>query len=158
MLFYKKVVNNKENYILVDGLQRGNTIRKYMTNPTEFFSMSEISDSVCQEIMRAMGIYNDVSKAKNHLYNFVHEQKNFDFSPIQYFNLAKELCSLYEVSFDSQGQNVIEVLTNFFNEGKTDYEQIAKSIIPIIIYNGDENDLPEIFDRINSKGTPLNLY
>lgn len=159
MLFYKKLVNNKENYILVDGLQRGNTIRKYMTNPTEFFSMSEISDSVCNEIIHAMNITNgDISRTKNHLYSFVHSQNRFDFSPLEYFKLAKELCNLYGVEFETHGQNVIEVLTDFFNEGKMDYEYIAKSIIPVIIYNGDENNLPEIFDRINSKGTPLNLY
>lgn len=38
MLFYKTVEDNQETYILVDGLQRGNCIRKYMTNPTEEIS------------------------------------------------------------------------------------------------------------------------
>lgn len=37
MLFYKTVENGAETYILIDGLQRGNTIKKYMTNPTMFF-------------------------------------------------------------------------------------------------------------------------
>jgi len=159
MLFYKKLVNNKEHYILVDGLQRGNTIRKYMTNPTIFFSMSEISDSVCDSILEAMCIGDgDINKAKGHLFSFVHEQKKFDFTPMQYYKLSKELCGLYDVSFDEHGESIIEVLTAFFNDGKTDYDNIAKSVIPVIIYNGDENNLPEIFDRINSKGTPLNLY
>lgn len=159
MLFYKKLVNNKENYILVDGLQRGNTIRKYMTNPTEFFSMNEISDSVCKEIMLAMGLAdNDATKAKKYLYEFIQKQKRFDFPPTEFFHLSQELCDLYDVSFASHGQQVIGVLDNFFKEGKTDYDQIAKSVIPVIIYNGEESNLPEIFDRINSKGTPLNLY
>ena len=30
--------------------------------------------------------------------------------------------------------------------------------IPVIVYTGDENNLPEIFDRINSQGTPLDQY
>lgn len=159
MLFYKKVVDNKENYILVDGLQRGNTIRKYMANPTEFFSMSEISDQVCNDILEAMNIQDgDTTKAKQHMFAFVRDQKKFDFSPTQYFSLSKELCDLYDASFASFGENVINVLSGFFNDGKSDYEQISKAIIPVIIYNGDENNLPEIFDRINSRGTPLNLY
>ena len=44
MLFYKTVEENIETYILVDGLQRGSCIRKYMNNPTEFFYDSSISD------------------------------------------------------------------------------------------------------------------
>lgn len=159
MLFYKKLVNNKENYILVDGLQRGNTIRKYMTNPTEFFSMSEISETVCNELMIALGIPEaDPNNAKNFLFTFIQKQKKYDLLPTEYLKISRELCELYEVPFSVYGEKVMGVLTDFFQAGKNDFEQIAKSIIPVIIYNGDENNLPEIFDRINSKGTPLNLY
>ncbi len=52
MLFYKTVENNIETYILVDGLQRGNCIRKYMNNPTEFFYDSSISDDFCKNILK----------------------------------------------------------------------------------------------------------
>ena len=45
MLFYETYEDNKRTYILVDGLQRGNSIKKYMTNPTEFFYDDSISDS-----------------------------------------------------------------------------------------------------------------
>ena len=44
MLFYETFEDNKRTYILVDGLQRGNSIKKYMTNPTEFFYDDSISD------------------------------------------------------------------------------------------------------------------
>lgn len=37
MLFYETFEDNKKTYILIDGLQRGNSIKKYITNPTEFF-------------------------------------------------------------------------------------------------------------------------
>lgn len=47
MLFYETFEGGKQTYILVDGLQRGNSIKKYMTNPTEFFYDSNISDEFC---------------------------------------------------------------------------------------------------------------
>lgn len=50
MLFYETFEDNKKIYILVDGLQRGNSIKKYMTNPTEFFYDDSISDEFCGEI------------------------------------------------------------------------------------------------------------
>ena len=37
MLFYETIEGGQQTYILVDGLQRGNSIKKYMNNPTEFF-------------------------------------------------------------------------------------------------------------------------
>ena len=48
MLFYETYEDNKRTYILVDGLQRGNSIKKYMTNPTEFFYDDSISDEFRQ--------------------------------------------------------------------------------------------------------------
>ena len=35
MLFYETFEDNKRTYILVDGLQRGNSIKKCMTNPSK---------------------------------------------------------------------------------------------------------------------------
>lgn len=50
MLFYETYEDNKRTYILVDGLQRGNSIKKYMTNPTEFFYDDSISDEFCYSL------------------------------------------------------------------------------------------------------------
>lgn len=41
LLFFKRVENNREIYILVDGLQRGNTIKKYMTSPTKYLQVHQ---------------------------------------------------------------------------------------------------------------------
>lgn len=35
MFFFEKVENNQQVYVLVDGLQRSNTIKKYIHNPKE---------------------------------------------------------------------------------------------------------------------------
>lgn len=52
MLFYETYEDNKRTYILVDGLQRGNGIKKYMTNPTEFFYDDSISDEFCSSALK----------------------------------------------------------------------------------------------------------
>lgn len=46
----------------------------------------------------------------------------------------------------------------FFEERQDLYDKIAGTVIPVIVYTGDESNLPEIFDRINSKGTTLDRY
>lgn len=79
MLFYKTVEDNQETYILVDGLQRGNCIRKYMTNPTEFFYDSNISDEFCKNILTIVKSDNeeDYQTIRNLLTAFIKEQKTF---------------------------------------------------------------------------------
>ena len=51
MLFYETYEDNKRTYILVDGLQRGNSIKKYMMNPTAFFYDDNISDKFCANVL-----------------------------------------------------------------------------------------------------------
>ena len=79
LLFYEKYENDQWVYILVDGLQRGNCIRNYMMNPTEFFYNDSIPDEVCADILDAIGenvpeYYNEV---RNVLTDFIKEQKSF---------------------------------------------------------------------------------
>lgn len=157
MLFYKTVEDNQETYILVDGLQRGNCIRKYMTNPTEFFYDSNISDEFCKNILTIVKSDNeeDYQTIRNLLTAFIKEQKTF--KNLQYFNPAKEIAETFGAGYDCIGDLII-IITEFFEKRQDLYDRIASTIIPVIVYSGEEETLPEIFDRINSKGTPLDKY
>lgn len=157
MLFYEKMENGQQTYILVDGLQRSNCIRKYINNPTEFINTGSIPEEEYGEVMIAMGLSpnDDKSKVKEKLSAFIKEQKGF--KDIQYFNVAKEIAECYNADFSKIG-DVINVIDKIFKERRELYEQIASSIIPVLVYSGDENNLPEIFDRINSQGEPLDPY
>ena len=59
MLFYEKYEDGVKTYILVDGLQRGNSIKKYITNPTNFLGERDIPDDLCQDILNLYGENND---------------------------------------------------------------------------------------------------
>jgi len=157
MLFYEKMEDGQQTYILVDGLQRSNCIRKYINNPTEFINTGSIPEKEYGEVMVAMGmsIDDDMSNVKDKLSVFIKEQKSF--KDIQYFNVAKNIVESYGVDFSKIG-DVINVIDKIFRERREHYEQIASSIIPVLVYSGDENNLPEIFDRINSQGEPLDPY
>lgn len=158
MLFYKTVEDNQETYILVDGLQRGSSIKKYMTNPTEFFYDSSISSDLCGIIL---GIIKKEFNEKNSqeirdiLTEFIKGQKTF--KNLQYFEVAKNITDKFDADFKLIG-DIITKLGLFFEERQCLYDQISNAIIPVIVYSGDENNLPDIFDRINSQGTPLDQY
>lgn len=157
MLFYKTVENNIETYILVDGLQRGNCIRKYMNNPTEFFYDSSISDDFCKNVLKIVKRNNeeDYHIIRTLLTDFIKKQKTF--KNLQYYNPAKEIAEKFGAGYECIG-DLITTITDFFEERQDLYDSIANTIIPVIVYSGDEATLPEIFDRINSKGTPLDKY
>lgn len=157
MLFYETFEDNKRTYILVDGLQRGNSIKKYMTNPTEFFYDDSISDEFCAEILKIVGQEDKefYSSIRTILTSFIKEQKTF--KNLQYYSVAKLIADKFEVGYELIGK-LIDTIKNFFEERQDLYDRIASTVIPVIVYTGEESNLPDIFDRINSKGTPLDQY
>lgn len=157
MLFYETFEDNKRTYILVDGLQRGNSIKKYMTNPTEFFYDDSISDEFCESILTLLGKEGQDNYAviRGILTSFIKKQKTF--KNLQYFSVAKQIAGEFDASFDAI-EGLIDTITIFFEERQDLYDKIAGTVIPVIVYTGDESNLPDIFDRINSKGTPLDQY
>lgn len=157
MLFYETFEDSKKTYILVDGLQRGNSIKKYMTNPTEFFYDDSISDEFCAEILKIVGQEDEefYSSIRTILTSFIKEQKTF--KNLQYYSVAKLIADEFKVGYEPI-EKLIDTIKNFFEERQDLYDRIASTVIPVIVYTGEESNLPDIFDRINSKGTPLDQY
>ncbi len=157
MLFYETFEEGKQTYILVDGLQRGNSIKKYMTNPTEFFYDSNISDEFCQSVLQIINanVSENYNVVRSILTDFIKKQKSF--KNLQYYKPAKDLADKFNAGPVPIGA-LIEVIAKFFEERQELYDHIASTVIPVIVYHGEEENLPEIFDRINSQGTPLDQY
>lgn len=156
MLFYETFEDGKQTYILVDGLQRGNSIKKYMNNPTDFFYDSSISDDFCKSVL--LLVHADVSAnynvVRSILTNFIKEQKTF--KNLQFYEPARAIAEKFNAV--AAIGNLITVIAEFFEERQALYDQIASTVIPVIVYHGEEENLPDIFDRINSQGTPLDQY
>ena len=158
MLFYETFEHGHQTYILVDGLQRGNSIKTYMNNPTDFFYDSNISDAFCKNVLELIdaGYSTDnCNKVRTILTNFIKQQKTF--KNLQYYEPAKLISEAFDAGYACIG-GLIEVIGKFFDERQSLYDQIALTVIPVIVYHGAEENLPEIFDRINSQGTPLDQY
>lgn len=159
LLFYEKYENNQWNYVLVDGLQRSNCIRGYLQNPTEFFFNYDISDEFCDAILNVVEEDNIANRnaVRNILTNFIKQQKSF--KNIQFYAVAHEVCEKFDKQNDANiVKQVIDIIAKFFADKQELYETISTTSMPIEVYSGPEETLPEIFERINSKGTPLDQY
>ena len=87
MLFYEQVDTTGKTYILVDGLQRSNCIRGYINNPSEYLTVSSISDDYCQRILDVIGkskIDSDFINIRKIVLDFIKEQKTY--KNIQYLH------------------------------------------------------------------------
>ncbi len=166
LLFYKTIEkeNNliKEVYTLVDGLQRSTAIYKYMQEPMKYFGENEVTETCINDIYAILGFpesqkKNIVPVITKAYVNFIHELKSYK-NP-QAYTLAKSILKQITVPDpDSVMDELIPCLSDHLEKTVSMHETIAKSTMPAVVYTGDENDLPEIFNRINSKGTPLNTY
>lgn len=158
MLFYKRIEESKEVYLLIDGLQRSNTIRRYMENPTQFFYVSNITDDACDKILSFIGcsqkeMYQIV---REELDSFIKKQKTF--KNVQYAEVAENILERCKVKGVKPSQLAKIIINEIFEDKQMEYDKISNMTVPVIVYSGDEKTLPEIFARINSKGTPLDQY
>jgi len=173
LLMYK--VGEKEGiteYQLIDGLQRVTTLKRYYDKPTDFYDEFNLSDRLIKDIVDFLVGILKINKKEDFILedqirkwiiewirsiNGFEEADGFSSyeAAIYLDNKIKEIYNLELTKED------IKLLTDklkpYLREIKEESD-ISDFKIPVIIYTGDQSNLPVIFERINSKGTQLNKY
>lgn len=159
LLFYKTVEGTQEIYTLIDGLQRGSCIKEYLSSPSKFFKLCDLSDETLQSIYNLIVSSGDknaqIAIINETILDYVHSLKTFD--DLEIFELYDALVSKFPI-LASKSSEFGKILKNDFKALKENYTSLSSMTIPAIVYTGDENTLPEIFERINSKGVALTEY
>lgn len=150
---------------LVDGLQRTNTIVEFMREPLKLLGVDvlfdkhsqwEIAEKLFTEPQEA-----DLEKIRRIIELWLEETKVIERkSGFTASKIKKQLFSLGEVQqFD---EKKIEELEHFLEAKLDEVESLIRALgavrIPIVIYRGSEDNIPEIFERINSQGIKLSKY
>ena len=153
---------------LVDGLQRTSTLISYMENPFSIAGMkSFVTDSALRELAKKIFIapthanYEEVENAIEGWLKIVKKPElEAGYSSSKLFQHLKE--SLPESPVLSDPEKTLEVIEyldySLVAEIKKKVDVIASSELPIIVYTGSEENVPEIFERINSQGIKLSKY
>lgn len=155
LLFYK----DNDIYTLIDGLQRATAIKDYLSKPSRYFSINDFSkQSMEQAYIMIFGNEYDATKrdkVNQRIEEYVRNLNSFDkFSDLEF---VKHMMSYYPCL----SENIFkfgEIFKKDIENLKDDYSLLCNMSIPAIVYTGDESTLPEIFERINSKGVPLTEY
>ena len=160
LLFYK-LKNKDDTYSLIDGLQRSSTICDFINNPTKYFSIDDIDEKSLDALYKLFEIdgeksdfYVDAREKIKAL--IIDEEIN---SSSLTLNVTKKLVSHY---IDTNSADIIfstaEIIDPCMKSFKDQFENISESEVPVLIFSGEEGDLPTVFERINSKGTTLGKY
>ncbi len=160
ILLYRDEKENK--YQIIDGLQRCTTIFNFINKPAPFFNEDDIEDELPLKLARLTGVVNYASlinPIKDHLINWVHNTfySMDDVQDIQYIDYAFAFTSSYP-SVKGRENEVVKAIRPSLKRFKDLCENLCKVRIPAIVIKGDDDALPEIFERINSKGTQLSKY
>ena len=155
---------------LIDGLQRCTTIFKFVSNPSNFFNEQDIDNNVLYQIIDLMGFANAENPAiretlleelKAHLIQWVSNKHNSmaEVSQMQFFDFALLLGSQYPSLNDmGKARKIAELIRPMLTNYISICQFITTVSIPVIKLQGNQENLPEIFEKINSTGAKLTKY
>lgn len=164
VLLYKSTTDTNGNtvYNLIDGLQRSTAINQYLKAPTQFFDETNLNEDLISSIHKLVSfpennIEKDIltSEIVSWITNLIGFEEAQGFSS---FNLSKNLNEKLKLELDIEK---ITTLTDKFIPVLKEIKEEANIYqfkIPILIYTGEQYNLPIIFERLNSKGTQLSKY
>lgn len=155
---------------LIDGLQRCTTIFKFVSNPSFFFNEQDIDNSVLYQIIDLMGFANAENPAiretlleeiKALLIKWVSSghRSMAEVKQMQFFGFATLLGKQYPSLNDmSKANKIVDLVRPMLTNYISVCEFITTVNIPVIRLQGNQENLPEIFEKINSTGAKLTKY
>ena len=160
LLFSKQEGIN--TYSVVDGLQRGSTVHEYVNNPLAEHNITSVDEDTLRAVRDALfpvsdstSIYKVIEKE---ILDYLHIQKKFE--NVRYLDLSVRLMEKFPTEQNQLklAQKIQSAIEPFISSRKQRYENICGATVPIVVYSGPQELLSEIFNRINTKGIPLNDF
>ncbi len=161
--------DNKQNTILIDGLQRITTIREFNKDRYKLLSNDIIDDSYVNLVINNIKkIYKNNKTAT--IDTKVRSRLNFE--KTQEIILSKiiknkavvsdvvaDLRKYYKINFATHNEvKSLSILINTIIKDINRKTNISKLRVPVIIYTGNEENLPNIFYNLNTGGVAPSKY
>ena len=156
-------VPGNETYSLIDGLQRTTAILKYLRDQTSFIGSSD-SDFLPEWREFGKWVVGDLlgqeftdTQIDDLLHGYISSTEIENIDRLEFYNVLINLYPEIDLVFLNQSQELKAKFESFKKSLKKSLD-ISGVSIPVIVFDGDESLLPEIFERLNSQGIPLNKY
>jgi len=158
-----------DHYLVIDGLQRFTTMQDYASDVFSYIDREEITDNDLATIVVASSdarkIFDDFSKSgKEAQYDKMRSIIAEKISSGQGKNsfvisgeAANELCTKIAAFPDKDLQSIQGAVFNVVEKFQQE-AQIDDITIPLIIFKGKEDELADIFQKLNQEGVKLSKY
>ena len=169
----QEISDGKRYYNLIDGLQRTQALMSYVEYQNGYFERADLNDDFVDEVAAELGKSNDEYKdrIRKTVVDWVKGRKSYDAqdgwrteSLVQalidnVLRYAKESNLYKEVYFElNNNARLMRCLGRFLDEISSEVKIVLDAKIPVLVFTGVSKQLPEIFERLNSKGTTLSRY
>ena len=150
--------NNKRQ--IIDGLQRSTTIIEFVQNPAQFFTDENLKEEKIYEIIECIDVIGNKEIMYQKLSDIIkkwvvdNHPTMQDVQRMQYGDLSEVIIQEWPSAIDER-KKINEIIKEIFSEFQDRCSNMENIKVPALIYEGDENLLPEIFERINSQGAKL---
>ena len=167
LMAYETYEENKPVWSLIDGLQRTSTIIEYLdkpfkiADPSLFYSIDNLTvisqilfpDNPGQHISALGEVLNEWLK----IMETNDQSSGFHAGKLQQFLVEKILNNVH-LAPEKSNQLINYLSEEFFEHINREIRKIEDATLPFIIYKGPEDQVPEIFERINTEGMKLSKY
>lgn len=145
----------ENDYLIIDGLQRINTLIQFSSTPNEILQFNyyyKIIEPRLSQLFQKHNIKYNANKQKRNIKNWYESLKDkFDYQKI---SLLKE--KYYE---DGLVEKDIEIyFLEDLHEILKEPISFEKQEVAVIIYRGDIDTIPQLFSNINTATKPLSKY
>lgn len=159
LLLYK---DSNSTYQIIDGLQRSTAIKEFVKNPAQFFNEDDIDDHIIAQIARLLGVTGNLTiieeEIRNHLKQWVSTHDTLEkVEGMQFPRFGQVLAREFPTARGKEFE-IGDLVTPMLQDFQKICKRINDTDIPAIILYGDSDQLPILFERINSRGTPLSKY
>lgn len=152
-------------YNLIDGLQRSSTLRQYALGPTLFYdetNLQTIESEFFDTLFNLAITKNRDFKREtvlSEVVRWLRDKTAFaEAAGYSSFDLVTHVNSAFELEMSLEAVKELTSQAVPFLEIVKNESSIDKFQIPVLVFNGQQDDLPTIFERLNSQGTQLSKY
>jgi hypothetical protein len=169
LMYYSGIRDNKPTYELVDGLQRSTSLKLYESEVFEFFQASEVDDDFVDDVLKSAKLaasgehdYAENERRRGEVRNavkrWVRGRRSFSAQDgFRVTGLLDEISKRLKSSEFKTSSEAIDVCQQYM-ERLRDELDIGSYQIPVIVFYGNRTELPEVFERLNTKGAKLSKF
>lgn len=166
LLYVSGITGTRQVVDLVDGLQRSSTLVDFVNNPLVYLDARNVFPEEFLELIEAWHVpgsssnhspdrERSIDKLLESWFQEVREISEKKFSATKCIAMLRELNPNSEIELD---KNLRERFDEEFADARDRIKKYFAYEIPVVVYRGQVEDIPEIFERINSRGKKLDKY